>query len=413
MKRDNFLTAAEAAKALDISLPTLYAYVSRGLIRSEPGSKSGKQRKYWREDVEELKRRKALRRSPAKAVEEALHWGAPVLESSLSLITGGRLFYRGYDALGLAEERTFEEVAVLLWTGSFPDPNSAPFYPAHISLWEWGDFLRQIPVETGGLERFQAVLAAASAQDAAAFDLTPASIAQAGARIITLLAAAATNSTSQPENSLAKFLQEHWVPGRTKAGRLIEAALILCADHELNISSFTARCAASAAATPYAAVIAGLSALSGWKHGGMVAKVEALFREVGDPGNASAALSSRLRRGERIPGFGHPLYPAGDPRGKRVLELTKREFPDSPAVNMAEAVVDQVGRLTGELPTIDLALANLSAALALPPGTATLLFALSRTAGWIAHAIEQVEQDRLIRPRARYIGPDPESMKAG
>ncbi|HEX2742018.1 MAG TPA: citrate synthase, partial [Rubrobacter sp.] len=178
-------------------------------------------------------------------------------------------------------------------------------------------------------------------------------------------------------------------------------------DHELPVSTFAARCVASSEATPYAVVLAGLAALGGVKHGGEIELVEAFLREVEDTGDARAVISGRLRRGERIPGFGHSLYPEGDPRGAALLRLTAEAYPEGPAVALHEAVAGEVLQLMGELPTVDFALATVSRVLGLPAGGALALFALGRTVGWIGHAIEQYQSDSLIRPRARYVGEQP------
>jgi len=207
--------------------------------------------------------------------------------------------------------------------------------------------------------------------------------------------------------SLAEALGHGWSPRVAGAGALLDAAFVFCADHELPVSTFAARCVASSGATPYAVVLAGLAALGGVKHGGEVELVEAFLREAEVAGDARAVISGRLRRGERIPGFGHSLYPEGDPRGAGLLHLVAETCPESPAVQLSEAVAGEVQRLMGGLPTVDFALATVGRALALPAGGAVALFGLGRTVGWIGHAIEQYESDSLIRPRARYVGEQP------
>jgi citrate synthase len=241
--------------------------------------------------------------------------------------------------------------------------------------------------EQGGVVFDIGLEMAAGAEDPAAFDLRPESVAQKGHPILNLLARIAIGENAGPGAGIAETLQAGWSPTRPEAARLINAALILCADHELNVSAFTARCVASAGASPYAAVLAGLVALQGVKHGGMTWRVEALFQEVGSPRRAQTVLSGRLRRGEAIPGFGHPLYPDGDPRAGMLLELLS----DSVApeqLDLAEAITRQAQRLIRELPTIDFALVCLARALEFPEDAAITIFTLGRTVGWIAHAIE-------------------------
>jgi citrate synthase len=195
-----------------------------------------------------------------------------------------------------------------------------------------------------------------------------------------------------------------WRQVGPQASRLINAALILCADHELNVSSFAARVAASGEAQPYAVVAAGLAALQGAKHGGMTRRAEALLREIGRPGQVDQAITDRLRRGETIPGFGHPLYPDGDPRARLLLGLVRETALESPAIRLVDLVCARMLDAVQLAPTIDLALAALALTLDLPADSAVCLFAVGRTVGWVGHAIEQYERGQLIRPRASYVG---------
>jgi citrate synthase len=394
MGEERYLGARRAAEELGISLGTLYAYVSRGLIRSEPAG--GRGRRYRAEDVQRLKERKERRRDPDRVVEDALHWGTPVMESAITLIEDDGLYYRGRDAVSLAAGSTIEEVAALIWVGDPAMktelfPSAPPELPPRIRA-ALGDGLP--PVEV-----FQISLALAGAGDPASYDLRPAAVARTGGRILRLMASVAAGEASQ---GVAETLGRGWKLRDPGASALLDAALILCADHELPVSTFVARCVASSEATPYAVVVAGLSAIGGVKHGGQIELVEALLREA--VGGAREAIAGRLRRGERVPGFGHSLYPGGDPRGAELLRLVTAAYPNSPDVALCAAVVDEALELLGERPTVDFGLVTLSLALGLPPGGAVALFALGRTVGWIGHAIEQYESGSLIRPRARYVG---------
>jgi citrate synthase len=408
MARDLYLSARQAAEELGVSAATLYAYVSRGLIRSEPVDGNTKTRRYHHEDVERLKERKEVRRDPTKLAQKALHWGAPVLDSSITLIADGRLSYRGYDAVALATTRSVEEIAALIWLGDLEADISTIFGATQKKISSRCLAVRRrvsdLVSDLSPIELFQALLPVAAAGDIAAYDLHPVAVAQTGARILRLLAFVATGREADGL-TIAQSLQEGWTPRDPAAAHLFRTALILCADHELNVSTFTARCVASAGSTPYGVVIAGLTALQGAKHGGYTDQVEAFLREVDTSQRASTVIANRLKRGERLPGFGHQMYPDGDPRGKALLDLTMKTYPDSSAVTLGNAVVKQVRRLIGQQPTIDFALAVLAGAVNLPPGGALALFALGRTIGWIGHAIEQYQLDQLIRPRARYIGP--------
>lgn len=412
MDNDRFLSAQEAAAELGVTLATLYAYASRGMLRSSPVPGDPRARQYPREDVLRLKDRKEARREPDRVAPKALNWGAPVLESAITLVEGGRLYYRGHDVVDLARERTVEEVAALLWTGSFESveeifSQEPPEMPATVAR-----FLDS-SADLSPVERCQVALPLAGAADLAAWDLRPPSIAATGGRILRLLArVAAGRASGKPPRKwpgVAKTLQEGWAPGRPEAMAPFTTALIVAADHELNVSAFTARCVASADTQPYDVVTAGLAALKGRRHGGHCDRVEALFRETGQPKDARRVLADRLRRGEDIPGFGQPLYPDGDPRGRALLDLAAQVSPGSPAVELAEALVEAGRELLREHPVIDFGLVALARALGLPDRTPLALFALGRTIGWLGHAIEQYGTGKLIRPRALYVGERPEA----
>ena len=186
--------------------------------------------------------------------------------------------------------------------------------------------------------------------------------------------------------------------GKSSATPALRAALILCADHELDVSTFTARCIASARATPYEVVLGALAALRGRRHGGASEAVDTLFREVGQARRARGVLGAHLRLSGELAGFGHPAYPSGDPRA-RVLIAMARRYGSSSACSLADAIVQAARRLTGQLPNLDFGLVTLARALGLPQDAPMALFAVGRTIGWIAHAMEQYGDPQLIRPR--------------
>ena len=303
-----YLTAQQAADALGVMPATLYAYTSRGQLRSEPVPGRPRERRYYREDIERLRERKETRRDPAKAAARGLHWGGPVLESRITLIHGGKFYYRGQDAVTLAAAASLEHVAALLWAEDETERPALFKQSAALSLRQL-EALRTTAKDP--LTMLQAGLPIAAAADLASYDLRPVAVRQTGARIVRLLTNLVTQRDSQLPVHLA--LKARWAPKRDAAGDVIRAALVLCADHELNVSAFTARCAASAGASPYDVVSAAMATLKGYKHGGAAERVMALLAEADTRKSARTLIASRLRRGERVPGFGHPLYPAGDP----------------------------------------------------------------------------------------------------
>lgn len=395
------LSASEAAAALGVTPATLYAYVSRGLIRSEAGA-DARSRRYREEDVVALRQRKEARRDPARLVETALNWGSPVLESGISLIAEGHLYYRGRDAAELAVGATVEQVAGLLWQGPGAPAIAWPAPPPYWPKLQAVDLGRLSP-----LERLGVLVPLAGACDLAALDLRPQGILAAAGRIVALLTWALCGRW--PEGDLAATLARTLAPDRPEARSLLSAALVLSADHELNASAFAARCTASAGATPYGAISAGLSAIGGTRHGGYQQRVEAFFDAVGSPPGAQETLARWLRGGEAIPGFGHSLYSGGDPRGRLLVELASGACPTDPAVTLAGAIAQGALELLQERPNIDFGLVTVARALDLPAGSSLGLFALGRSLGWLAHAMEQYADGRLIRPRARYCGPLPET----
>jgi citrate synthase len=401
---DGLVSARDAARRLGVGLPTLYAYVSRGLVRSEPdpaGSGAGRTRHYRLADIERLAARRGQGRSRARIAQAALEWGTPVLDSALTLISDGRLFYRGRDAVALARSATLEDVALLLWgeaaAGCFAPANLPPaprLAPARGTAFA--------PVD-----RCLAAAALAAPADAAALDRSPQGVARCGARLLRLMAAASVDVTPGAD-PVHVVLARGW--RRPRAADAIRRALVLCADHELNASAFTARCAASTAATPYAALIAALAALTGPRHGGATRKVEDLLDLPSVAHDPADAVAERLRLGEALPGFGHALYPEGDPRGVALLacaDAHHRKGGSDAGLKRAHAVAAAARRLTGLRPNLDFGLVALCRRLGLPRGSPLAIFLVGRTVGWIAHALEQYASDRLIRPRARYVGPPP------
>lgn len=425
---------------LDVSRATLYAYVSRGFVRSQATSGASRERRYSREDVERLRRRTEERRDPDKAVARSLQWGMPILESAVTLIDGGRIYYRGHDAVMLSRTHSIADVASLIWSGSVDAPFAATSTPSagaaapaaasamrgrrashpalspasgrgntptlskNLSLRGEGFGER---VGSPFVARAQASLVAATAQDPAAFDLQPEGVMRTGWRILSLLAhTAAGSAPAAPASTIDEALAHAWGV-KARGIDVIRAALILCADHELNVSSFTARCVASAGSHPYAVVLAGLAALEGTKHGGASARAEAQLTAMRRTRDPHGAVVARLRRGEAVEGFGHPLYPGGDPRAAALLAMMRERYPRSTDLRFITDVEHAASAAVGEAPNLDFALAAVSRVLRLPPGSALTLFALGRTIGWIGHAIEQYATGQLIRPRARYAGVPP------
>ncbi|WP_112663205.1 citrate synthase [Microvirga flavescens] len=363
----DLISAPEASHRLGISPASLYAYVSRGLVRSFASPHDPRQRLYAAEDVDALVKRRTRMRRPTVAAATALDWGLPVLQTSITQIKDGQLFYRGVDAASLAAHATLEDVAGLL-LGFTLQPSSHRF-PAPDTN-NPRDFI-------GNAIRLLSTPASKSE-----------TLACETSAILRLVAAASTGSVPK-SRPLHEHFRSAWKVAPA-AGEAIRRALVLCADHELSASAFAVRVAASTGATLRNSMIAGLAALSGPLHGGATEIVRAFFEE------CERGKSIDTARIKSAAGFHHPLYPEGDPRGAALIDgLPLREGD--------RAIMDRIAKASGGQPTIDVALVMVERAFSLPKGAAFVLFGTGRTAGWLAHAIEQRAQGTLIRPRAQYV----------
>ncbi len=395
-----WLSSKEAARRLGISPATLYAYVSRGLLRSE-GTNGQRERRYRADDVAQLKRRRDVGRKAESIAAHALDFGTPVLESSLTLIENGRLFYRGHDAARLARNGSLEQVAQLLW-----DCDDRPFAPSNLppmsaalrSAWQAASALPPV-------DACLVLLPAASRWDHRSWVEDRGAMLETGVRILRLLAAAVTGqplsgSPIHEQVSAAWHVPADLVP-------LIRAALVLSADHEFNASAFAARVVASTGANLHASTMAGLVAINGPRHGGLTRRVASLLADLAAASDIDAEIARRVTGRIYIPGFGHPLYPDGDVRSLALFAMMREFLPGSAELAFAERVAGAVEQQIDRKPNVDFATVTLARVLGLPKDSALALFLLGRTVGWIAHAIEQAAHGALIRPRARYTGPRP------
>ncbi len=398
----DWLSSGEAARRLGVSAATLYAYVSRGLLRSE-AIDGRRERRYRTDDVTRLKRRRDVGRKAESIATHALDFGTPVLESALTLIEDNRLYYRGSDAAGLARTASLEDVARLLWNCDatpFAASNLTPMTTALRRAWLAAATLSPV-------DRCLILLPAAAALDHPSWVEDRAPMLETGVRVLRLLTAAVT---AQPPSALP-IHDQHAAAWKVAPDRahIQRAALVLMADHEFNASAFAARVVASTGANLYGATLAGLAALNGPRHGGLTRRVSALLEELRDTSDLDGDLARLLRARIYIPGFGHQLYPDGDIRAATLFDLLCEAVPDSPELAFTMHLAKTVERLIGRKPNIDFSTVTVERVLGLPRDSALALFLLGRTVGWIAHALEQAAHGALIRPRARYTGPRPGS----
>ena len=409
----DYLTAAEAARRLGVKPATLYAYVSRGVL-SRVRAPDGRTSLFGAEEVEQLARRGRPRR-PAGVADITV-------ESAITEITGDSLRFRGLDATRLAVSRTFEEVAELLWTGEFPSGREAgrePWRARPAALAAGRAAQAALPAGTLPLERLQVIVPAMAATDPLRLQLDRPAVIAAGQNIIAgmvdCLPGDVTSAAAEPvAGRLWSRLCAGNGPGngpghgqgRPAPGlmRALSAALVLLADHELAASTLAARAAASVRADPYAVVGTGLGAMSGALHGGASLGAETLMAAARGPEDVPRVVAELLRRGEKVPGFGHFVYRGGDPRAILLLDLVRRVAPKSRQLAVADAVFAEVRHKSLPEPNIDFAIATLVRVAGMVRGAGEAIFAVARTAGWIAHALEAYSGPGPLRPRAVYTG---------
>lgn len=400
-----YLTSAEAASQLGVSVATLYAYVSRGFIRSiKVDGNPRRARAYMAEDIYRLISSKEMRQREARSSEQR----TDALESRITLIENEQLYYGGHHAIELARTHTLEQVARILWEGE--EVGMTEGLNADSAL------LRQI------VERVSATAEAGLPVYNALTGLTVAangkgqfwmgdrtSTISVGMFALQVMVSCITGVVADGQ-PVHLQLARAWDVNDKSTAELLRMALVLCADHELNPSTYAVRCIASTGTNLLLALAGGLSAMTGPRHGGAVATARALIRECKREPRAGDYLIARLQSGEHFPSFGHPLYPSGDPRAAFLLAALKEHYPACGSFAVIVEIIATISQVVANAPNLDFALAALEEVLELPPSSALSIFAIGRCVGWVAHAREQAMTNSTpIRHRALYIGPRPEA----
>jgi len=398
------LSTKEAAELLGVKPETVYAYVSRGQLNSRrvPGSRSST---FDAAEVDSLARRnrRESAASPGTGTE-------PAVRTRLTYIADDRYFFRGVDAVELATAHSYEEVAEWLWTGELRA--GATFTAPEASLKAARRAARALPEHSGPADRLRAAAVASAVVDPLRFDLSEQAVVGTGRTLIPTLVAALPpqHPGHRDEGPLARRLWARLSPRTPTEASLnaLDTALGLLADHDLAASTLAVRVAASARAHAYAAVSAGLGVVEGPLHGAASGLAHRLLDEVLEQGDAAPVIAEELRAGRRVPGLGHRLYPGEDPRARALFALLA-EIPQAlPALSAAEDVVATTARHTPLHANVDLALAVLTQSFGMAPAAGEAIFAVARTAGWIAHALEEYgERPLRMRPSGLYVGPRP------
>lgn len=402
------LTTAEAAERLGVKPQTLYAYVSRGLLDRQK-TRSGST--FDPRQVALLARsgRHGPRAGAGAAPTE------PVFVTELTLIDNGNLYYRGLDAVDLSRSKSFEQVSEWLWTGTWAPPDVRWSGRSEATAAVAGA-LRHMGPRVPPIERFPVAVTAAALTDDLRHDLNPRGIpVTARALLCTLVECLGPGVAARPRRAQATISDRLWVrlsrlPLAQARARVLDAALVLVADHELAPSTLAARVAASFRADPYAVVMTGLGPASGsWPPGssGAPTEVETLLAQAAAT-DAERAMGDRLRRTGATPhGFGMPLYPDGDPRGAELLARLDEIGGPKERVALVRQVTEIARRRGFPPPNVDLGLGALSFCAGMPPGSGQAISTLGKVAGWLAHAMEEYADPTQFRSRANYVGNRP------
>ncbi|GIE78242.1 citrate synthase [Actinoplanes philippinensis] len=391
MTAQTLLTTEEVAILLGVKPATVYAYVSRGLLSSRRNA-DGKNSLFAKTDVDAFLAGRKRTTTPG-------------IQTGITLIKDDNLFFRGRDATVLARTSTYEAVATLLWTGDLDD---VPF-PVNPDLRRLVmDVTARLPATARLTDRLRVTVAAAAAADPLRFDTTPAAVVATGRQLLAAMVQGLPPLNGIPVQPVP-FAEALWLrltrEKPSESGlRLLNAALILLADHDIAASTLAARIAASTRAHPYAVVSAGLAALDGPLHGAASGLAYPLVEEAVNGPGPVATISDRLRSGVAVPGFGHPIYRSGDPRAETLFGL----LGEGPVKEAALALDATMRTRSGTPANVDLALAALALHHGMPADAGEAIFAVARTAGWLAHALEEYgDRPSRFRPSGSYAGNQP------
>ncbi len=343
-------------------------------------------------------------------------------QSSICFIDGqeGRLLYRGYDIVDLAPKSSYEETAFLLWNGHLPTASELNAFSADLASKravprDVLNIMTALPQNCDAMDALRVGVAALGIYDDPMY--TSAEKAQSiAAKIATIVAAIHRHKHDQdliaPREDLgyaANFLYMATgeVPSKENA-KLMDALLILHADHELNASTFTARVIASTLSDVYSAVTGAVGALKGPLHGGANEKVMEMTLEIGRPENTEAYVDALLAKRQKITGFGHRVYKTMDPRAAILKDMAThfiRTDKEKRVFQILEKTEEMMRVWKNLYPNVDLYSGLALNHVGIPTYLFTPVFAVGRAPGWLAHVLEQFADNRLIRPRAEYIGP--------
>lgn len=409
----NYLSANEATALLGIRKQTLYAYVSRGWVRSVAQDQR-KERLYLLGDLERLRTRAQVRAGHESAAASAMNWGEPIIATSITEICSDGPHYRGYCAVELAQcEVSFEAVAELLWNGEMQEP-MRPWIttePSSSMLALIEGFPKQVAqtqlIEVFALVTLHLAMGRGPTEERVLGGRTfeaARQVIQTLAGCFGLLSPASKFVAMRPGESLAagliKALGARDHPDNVG---LLNSVLVLLADHELPPGTMAARVAASSGSALHSCIAAAIATSSGSQVARLFDQIDAFVGTKPAADELVTRATRLVEGGAEVPGFEHPLYPRGDPRAYCMRALLKKRKSLPAAV---EAICDYAEIMEsshGLKARYELILGAVCRALGLPRHSPSALFVLSRTAGWVAHVVEQRTHGHMLRPRAKYI----------
>ena len=343
-------------------------------------------------------------------------------QSSICFIDGqeGRLLYRGYDIVDLASKSNYEETAYLLWNGRLPTPTELRSFASELASkrpvpGEVVSILTTLPRNSDAMDSLRVGVAALGLFDDPMYTQHERAMSLAS-KLGTLVAAVHRHKHDQdilsPREDLGfasnfLYMVTGEVPSEANAS-LMDVLLILHADHELNASTFTARVIASTLSDIYSSVTGAVGALKGPLHGGANEKVVEMVGEIDTPDRVDSYIEAKLANKQKITGFGHRVYKTMDPRA-RILKDMAHKFVHTEKEKQALAIIERIEAIMRTeknlYPNVDLYSGLALNHIGIPSYLFTPVFAVGRAPGWLAHVLEQYADNRIIRPRAEYIGP--------
>lgn len=379
-----YLDAREAAKILGVSVQTLYAYVTRKGIRSQPIAGT-RRRRYWKPDIERVVR-------GVDIVRTAI--GQDRQESKLTLLTDGALYYRGEDASQLAESSSFESVAALLW--GVPEKDVFTAQPPAIP--RLFPKMHRLLRQESDINRAMAMLPLFEEVNPKAYDLSPHGMARTGADVVRVIAAITMGAERPTAEPIHEFVARA-VGANALQSELIRRQLVLVADHGFEPGAVAVRAAASAAITPWRSVIIGLAIVLGRRTNlSRWIGVSRLLAEINASADPAQPVLERIRAGESVPGFDAPMHAHGDPRARALLGFCASALAKDPSYQRLAEALAAAKSIQGLEPNFPLAFQFVDSKTGIGPRHT--LYHVGRSAGWIAHAMEQFQagEGRRLEP---------------